>query len=417
MGSLGTVGILVGGGPAPGINGVIGAATMAAQSRGSQVVGIFEGFKYLMRGAEDIARHARVLEREDVVAIHMQGGSLLKTSRANPTKVPGDLERCVEALDALGVEKLVTIGGDDTAFSAVAVSNAGGGRIPVVHVPKTIDNDLPLPDGVPTFGYETAREHASNLVAGLHEDGRTMNRWFFAELMGRQAGFLSQGTGAAAGATITVIAEEFPEDPIRLDDVVRVVEGSVVKRLALGRAHGCAVIAEGIAERLDPGDLADMAEVGRDEHGHIKLSDVPLASTVAKLVKKSLKERGVSLTVNAKEIGYELRCLPPCAYDREYTRDLGVGAVDLLACGETGVLVTRQAGRCVPILFSDLIDPATERTRVRYVDTKSDSYRQALSLQTRIVASDLEDDEMVARLAEASGLDPSAVRERYAPLG
>jgi len=410
------VGILVGGGPAPGINGVIGAATMAAQARGSRVVGIFEGFKYLMRGAEGIASHVRVLEREDVVAIHMQGGSLLKTSRANPTKAPGDLERCVEALDALGVEKLVTIGGDDTAFSAIAVSNAGGGRIPVVHVPKTIDNDLPLPDGVPTFGYETAREHASNLVAGLHEDGRTMNRWFFAELMGRQAGFLSQGTGAAAGATITVIAEEFPTDPIRLDDVVRVVEGSVVKRLALGKAHGCAVIAEGIAERLDPDDLADMAEVGRDEHGHIKLSDVPLASTVARLVKKSLAERGVSLTVNAKEIGYELRCLPPCAYDREYTRDLGVGAVELLARGETGVLVSRQAGRCVPIRFSELIDPATDRTRVRYVDVKSDSYRQALSLQTRVVAADLEDDAMVDRLAKVSGLAPAAVRARYAPL-
>lgn len=416
MGALGTVGVLVGGGPAPGINGVIGAATMAAQAQGARVIGIFEGFRYLMRGAAEIERHARELKREDVVAIHMLGGSLLKTSRANPTKEPGDLDRCVEALDALGVEKLVTIGGDDTAFSAVAVSNAGGGRIPVVHVPKTIDNDLPLPDGVPTFGYETAREHASNLVAGLHEDGRTMNRWFFAELMGRQAGFLSLGTGAAAGATITLIAEEFPEDPIRLDDVVRIIEGAVVKRLALGKSHGCAVIAEGIAARLDVDDLAEMAEIARDEHGHIKLSEVPLASTVARLVKQSLAGRGVPLTVNAKEIGYELRCLPPCAFDREYTRDLGVGAIELLAQGESGVLVSRQAGRCVPIRFSELIDPATERTRVRYVDVKSDAFRHAFALQTRVDAADLEDDSMVEKLAEVSGLAPAAVRERYAPL-
>jgi len=416
MTALGTIGILVGGGPAPGINGVIGAATMAAQARGARVVGILEGFKHLMRGAQEIQAHARELSRSEVVAIHLRGGSILQTSRANPTRQPGDLDRCVEALDALGVEKLVTIGGDDTASSAVEVARAAGGRIRVVHVPKTIDNDLPLPEGVPTFGYETAREHASNLVAGLHEDGRTMNRWFFVELMGRQAGYLSLGTGTAAGATITLIAEEFSQNPIRLDDVVRTVEGSVVKRLALGMAHGCAVIAEGIAERLDPEDLAAMAEIARDEHGHIKLSEIPLAKTVADLVKQSLAGRGVKLTVNAKEIGYELRCLPPCAFDREYTRALGVGAIELLARGENAVLVSRQAGRCVPIEFSDLIDPATQRARVRYVDIKSDTFRHARSLQTRVEVSDLEDEKMVEALSKVSGLDSAAVRERYAPL-
>jgi len=417
MSDLGTIGILVGGGPAPGINGVIGAATLAAQGRGARVIGILEGFKYLMRGADGIEEHAHELTRSEVVSIHMRGGSILQTSRANPTREPGDLDRCVAALDALGIERLVTIGGDDTAFSAIEVGKAAGGRIQVVHVPKTIDNDLPLPDGVPTFGYETAREHASNLVAGLHEDGRTMNRWFFVELMGRQAGFLSLGTGAAAGATLTLIGEEFPQDPIRLDDVVRTVEGSVVKRLALGMSHGCAVIAEGIAERLDPDDLAEMADVERDEHGHIKLSEIPLAKTVSKLVKKSLASRGIKLTVNAKEIGYELRCLPPCAFDREYTRDLGVGAIELLARGDNGVLVSRQAGRCVPIEFSDLIDPATQRTRVRYVDIKSDAFRHIRALQTRVEASDLQDAAMVEALSKASGLEPAAVRERYAPLG
>lgn len=413
---FGKVGILVGGGPAPGINGVIGAATLAAQARGAQVIGILEGFSHLMNGPDEIKSHTRELLRRDVTSIHMRGGSILQTSRANPTKVPGNLERSVAALDALGIEKLVTIGGDDTAFSAVSVSDAAGGRIQVVHVPKTIDNDLPLPDGVPTFGYETAREHASNLVAGLHEDGRTMNRWFFAELMGRQAGFLSHGTGMAAGATLTVIGEEFPNDPIRLDEVVNLVEGSVVKRKALGRDHGCAVIAEGIAERLDPNDLDTLKNVARDEHGHIRLSEVRLAKTIADLVKERLASRGVKLTVNTKEIGYELRCLPPCAFDRAYTRELGVGAIELLAAGETGVLVTLVGGRCKPLPFGDLIDPATQRTRVRYVDIESESYKFALALQTRVTAEDLADEAMVAKLASASGLDAAEVRRRYAPI-
>jgi len=416
MRELVRVGILVGGGPAPGINGVIGAATLAARARGAEVVGILEGFSHLMKGAADIERHVRQLAREDVVGIHLRGGSILKTSRANPTKNEKDLARCVEALDALRIDALVTIGGDDTAYSAVSVSNAAGGRIRVVHVPKTIDNDLPLPDGIPTFGYETAREHASNLVAGLHEDGRTMNRWFFVELMGRQAGFLSFGTGMAAGATLTVIGEEFPDDPIRLDQVVNLVEGTIVKRKALGYEHGCAVIAEGIAERLDPNDLEMLKNAARDEHGHIKLSEIPLAKTIADVVKKRFAERGVKFTVNAKEIGYELRCLPPSAFDREYTRTLGVGAIDLLAAGESGVLVTRQGSRCVAIRFDDLIDPKTKRTRVRYVDTESESYRYAIALQTRVTREDLADEAMVAKLAAAAKLDAAEVRRRFAPL-
>jgi len=213
------VGILVGGGPAPGINAVIGAAVVRAEQRGAQVIGILEGFKWLMQGADAIATHTRPLDTHDVRRIHLQGGSVLHTSRANPTKDPAQVEKCVEALDALGVDVLVTIGGDDTAYSAITVARAAGGRLRVVHVPKTIDNDLPLPHGVPTFGYETAREYAAMLVAGLQEDGHTMARWFFAEVMGRQAGFLSLGAGMAADATITVIAEEFPGDQLRLDDV------------------------------------------------------------------------------------------------------------------------------------------------------------------------------------------------------
>jgi 6-phosphofructokinase 1 len=416
MRELGTVGILVGGGPAPGINGVIGAATLTALSRGARVIGIFEGFKWLMEGAGAIRDHARELNAEEVASIHFDGGSILQTSRANPTRDEAHLRNAVEALEALRINHLVTIGGDDTAFSAITVAKAAGGSIRVVHVPKTIDNDLPLPDGVPTFGYETARENAARLVAGLQEDGRTMARWFFVELMGRQAGFLSLGTGVAAGATLTVIPEEFRDDPIRLEDVVRTVEGSIVKRRALGRPDGCAIIAEGITERLEPTDLDMLKDVGRDEHGHIKLADVPLVRVVADRVKQSLDDRGVKVTINTKEIGYELRCLPPTAFDREYTRDLGVGAIDLLARGEDGVLVTRQAGRCVPIAFDDLIDRATGRTRVRYVDVESEAFLYARDLQVRVEAADLADESMVKRLADASGLSADRVRERYRPI-
>jgi 6-phosphofructokinase len=408
---MATFGILVGGGPAPGINGVIGAAATAAARRGSRVIGILDGFKWIMQGD---ASHVVDLDEERVSGIHLRGGSILHTSRANPTRKTEHLENCVKALESLGVDHLVTIGGDDTATSASRVAEAAAGRIRVAHVPKTIDNDLPLPEGIPTFGHETAREHATTVVERIMEDMRTTQRWFFIVMMGRSAGHLALGAGKAAGAPVIVIPEEFPRRPIALEDVVRVLEGAIVKRLARGRADGVAVIAEGIAEYFDENDPI-LRDAPRDEHGHVRLAEIPIARLLRQAVAGALASRGVSVTIGEKDVGYELRCGYPTAFDRDYTRDLGVGAVRTLLGGTSGVLITRQAGRIVPMPFADMLDPKTGRSRVRGVDVSSDSYTQALALQERIVREDLEDAAVLAAIARAAGLSPEQARERYAP--
>jgi 6-phosphofructokinase len=405
-------GILVGGGPAPGINGVIGAAASVASRRGHRVVGILDGFRWIMEGDTG---HVRELDAEAVAQIHLRGGSILNTSRANPTKKPEHLANCVRALTELGVDHLITIGGDDTASSSNRVAEAAGGKIQVVHVPKTIDNDLPLPEGIPTFGFETAREHATTVVERILEDMRTTNRWFFIVMMGRSAGHLALGAGKAAGAPITVIPEEFPERPIRLEDVVRLLEGAIVKRLAAGRPDGVAVIAEGVASHFDEDDPI-LRDVPRDEHGHIRLAEVPIARVLRTAVSGSLASRGVKVTIGEKDVGYELRCGYPIAFDRDYTRDLGVGAVRALLEGRSSVLITRQSERIVPVPFADIVDPATGRARVRAVDVGSDSYRNALALQERIQAEDLDDEERLGAIARAAKLSPAEARQRYAPL-
>ena len=405
-------GILVGGGPAAGINGVIGAAATVALRRGDRVIGILDGFRWIMEG--DTSR-VRDLDVPSVEGIHMRGGSILRTSRANPKSQPGLLEACVRSLDALGVDHLITIGGDDTASSANAVAEAAEGRIRVAHVPKTIDNDLPLPEGIPTFGFETAREHATTVVERIMEDMRTTNRWFFIVMMGRSAGHLALGAGKAAGAPITLIPEEFPNRPIQLEDVVRTLEGAIVKRLAAGRPDGVAVIAEGVASEFDENDPV-LAGVPRDEHGHIRLAEVPIARVLRTAVMDSLKSRGVSVTIGEKDVGYELRCGSPTAFDRDYTRDLGAGAVSVLLEGGSSVLVTRQQGRIVPVPLAEIVDPGTGRARVRGVDITSDSYRNALALQERITAADLKDERSLAAIAAAAKLDPEEARNRYAPL-
>ncbi|MBS1107896.1 MAG: pfkA [Deltaproteobacteria bacterium] len=411
---MATFGIVVGGGPAPGINGVIGAAATVALHAGARVIGCLDGFKWLMEGD---TTHVRELSLEDVASVHLQGGSILHTSRANPTKKAETLEAVVKSLAALGIDHLITIGGDDTAFSARRVAEQAQGRIKVAHVPKTIDNDLPLPAGIPTFGYETARELATTLVENLIEDCRTTNRWFYVVVMGRKSGSLALGAGKSAGAPITLIPEEFPPGTIKLDDVVRILEGAVVKRLALeGRNDGVAVVAEGIAERLDEADLAILKEVPRDEHGHIRLAEVPLAKVLRNAVTDSLAKRGVKIASGEKDVGYELRCNKPTAYDRDYTRDLGAFAVFALQAGTQSVLITRQAENIVPVPFADIQDAKTGKTRVRDVDTRSGWFRAARALQTRIEQSDLDDPKRLEAIAKAAALSPADAKQRYAPI-
>jgi 6-phosphofructokinase 1 len=393
------------------LNGVIGAAATVAAERGVRVLGFLDGFKWLMEG--DGTRFVE-LRPAEIATIHLQGGSILHTSRANPTKKPEHLANVARALESNGVDALITIGGDDTAFSAKRVADAAGGRIQVVHVPKTIDNDLPLPEGIPTFGFETAREHGATVVERILEDMRTTSRWFFIVMMGRKAGYLALGAGKSAGATVVVIPEEFPNDPIRLDEVVRVLEGAIVKRLAQGRPDGVAVIAEGVAERLAPDDLEILKDVPRDEHGHIRLAEVPLGKVLRTAVTDALAARGVKVTIGDKDVGYELRCGYPSAFDRDYTRDLGVGAVRALLEGQTSVLITRQATRIVPVPFAELMDAKTGRTKVRIVDVKSDSYASARALQTRIERADLDDPKRLAAIAEAAKLSVDEARKRYA---
>src|SRR5438445_6117342 len=267
------VGILCGGGPAPGINSVISAATIEAINSGWEVIGILDGFDHLIKGETEFTQPLTI---PSVSRIHVLGGSILYTSRANPTITDPEAEDphwrmngCLRSLRELGIDALVTIGGDDTAFSASKVAEAAGGAIRVAHVPKTIDDDLPLPGGIPTFGIETARAVGVELVNNLMTDSMTTKLWFFVVAMGRSAGHLGVGIGKAAGVTLTVIAEEFPKgEPIRLQHLVDIIEAAMLKRVAHGRPFGVAILSEGIALRLAQEDFtAAMPNVERDEHG------------------------------------------------------------------------------------------------------------------------------------------------------
>jgi 6-phosphofructokinase 1 len=414
MEPVGRLGILVGGGPAPGINAVISAATIEAINERFDVIGIPDGFKHLVR--RDPSR-LQPLAIEDVSRVHLAGGSILGTSRENPTRSPDAMEAVVETLTRAGITHLVTIGGDDTALSSSQVARHSSGAIHAVHVPKTIDNDLPLPPHVPTFGFETARHVGVELVRNLMEDARSTRRWYVVVAMGRKAGHLALGIGKAAGATLTLIAEEWQSRYVPFATICDMVEGAVVKRRAMGRHFGVAVLAEGLIDKLDPAETAELQDVERDEHGHVRFAEVDLARKVKAEVQGRLSTRGIRVTITAKNVGYELRCADPIPFDAEYCRDLGYGAVRLLLDGGSGAMVTIQGGRLVPIPFDELREADTGRTKVRLVDTGSEAFRVARAYMIRLEGDDFVHAAWVDRLAEAASLTPGAFRQRFEYLG
>jgi 6-phosphofructokinase 1 len=404
--------ILVAGGPAPGINSVIGAATIRAALEGIDVLGIRDGFEWLMHG--DI-EHVTPLTIDTISRIHFRGGSHIGISRANPTRNPEHLEAVVTSLLRLDVTRLITIGGDDTAFSALKVDERAAGRIRVVHVPKTIDNDLDLPPTVSTFGFETARHYGAEIVKNLMVDAKTTSRWYFVVAMGRKAGHLALGIGKAAGATLTLIPEEFPK-PIRLKTIVDTLVGAIIKRLSYGRRDGVAIVAEGLVLDVDPSDLAALHEVERDAHGHLRIAEVNIGEILKAQVGARLKELGIKATLVAKNIGYELRCADPIPLDMEYARDLGYCAAKYLFAGGHAAMISMQGGHFVPIPFTSMIDAATGRTRIRLVDTHSTRYAIARRYMIRLRRDDFDDPHELAKIAATVGMSLEDFRREFGYL-
>jgi ATP-dependent phosphofructokinase / diphosphate-dependent phosphofructokinase len=419
------MGILVGGGPAPGINGVIAAATIEGINNGFEVIGFRDGFKWLAQGQ---AQHSKPLAIRDVTGIALRGGSILGTSRTNPTKSEDAMKNLFRVFDEMGITALVTIGGDDTGFSASHVARRSNGKIRVAHVPKTIDNDLPLPGATPTFGFETARQYGVQIVRNLAEDARTTSRWYIIISMGRAAGHLALGIAKAAAVTLCVIPEEFQGRQVTVDEVCDIIIGAIIKRRAEGLHYGVVVLAEGLIESMGEqglikavpgGQLERFGKVVRDDHGHLRLGEIEFGRLMKELLSVGLEKLGIKMTFIDKDLGYELRCADPIPFDAEYTRDLGYGAVKFLLSPESqkyGAIISFVDGKMIPLPFEKMLDPKTGRMQNRKVNVAGEAYECACAYMIRLERDDFEDERKLGKLAAVVSMQPAEFRSRFGYL-
>jgi len=363
-----SIAILCAGGPAPGINTVVGSVTKVFLNAGFKVIGIHEGYKTLFTDKPNIEE----LDFSFADSIYSRGGSALKMSRYKPK----DEEFKVDFFVNNNVKLLVTIGGDDTASTANRLSKfleKNKVKVSNIHVPKTIDNDLPLPEGIPTFGYHSAKEEGVKIGTTIYEDARTSGNWFVVSAMGREAGHLAFGIGTACHFPMIIIPEMFNKTKITFDKITRMIISSMVKRRLMGIDYGVAIISEGVFHFMSDEEIEGTGiNFTYDEHGHPELGNVSKAHIFNLLVQRKLKKLNISVRSRPNEIGYELRCIRPIAYDLAYATLLGTGIFKLFQEGLTGCMIMQtHKGDVAPLYLKDVEDEHGKvKTRLVNVDSE-----------------------------------------------
>ena len=369
-----SIAILTGGGPAPGMNTVVGSVAKTFLQKGFRVIGLHGGYSGLFN------KNPKTTDIDFLLAddIFNRGGSYLTMSRFKPTDKNFEEDFNLDFFVKNNVKLLVTVGGDDTASTANRIAKfLEEKKYPIanIHVPKTIDNDLPLPAGSPTFGYQSAKDMGSIIGRTVATDAKTSGNWFVVAAMGRSAGHLAFGIGTACHYPMIVIPEMFNKTTITVDKIVNLVVSSIVKRKIMGIDYGVAMISEGVFHSLSDEEIQKSGiHFSYDDHGHPELGKVSKAHIFNEML-----EIGLKVKSRPVEIGYEVRCQTPVAFDLVYCSMLGMGTYKLFSEGKTGCMVyVDPAGQISPLYLKDLQDPTTGKIPPRLVDIKSDKFTQVV---------------------------------------
>ena len=361
-----SIAILCGGGPAPGINSVISSVSMVFLKAGYRVIGIHDGY----HGLFNRNRNTVDIDFDFADDIHRKGGSALRMSRHKPK----DNEFTTAFFKDNNVKLLITIGGDDTASTANRISKflrLNNVNIQNIHVPKTIDNDLPLPAHIPTFGYQSAKQEGVRIAQTIYEDARTSGNWFVISAMGREAGHLAFGIGAASHFPMIVIPEMFYNTEVTFDKITKLLISAIVKRKIMGVKYGVSIVSEGVFHFMTDEEIKHSGiNFTYDNHGHPELGNVSKAHIYNILLQQKLKELNLEVKSRPVELGYELRCVPPVAYDLLYCGILGYGVKQLFDEGRTGCMVMATSDGKIEPLYLEDVEDENGKIKPRLVDLK-----------------------------------------------
>ena len=375
-----SIAILTGGGPAPGMNTVVGSITKVFSRNGFRVIGLHGGYSGLFNA------NPRIVEMDFALAddIFNRGGSFLKMSRFKPSDKNFQEDFNLDFFVKNNIKLLVTVGGDDTASTANRIARFLSEKnypISNIHVPKTIDNDLPLPSGSPTFGYHSAKSMGAVLATTVYEDARTSENWFVVSCMGRSAGHLAFGIGSACHYPMVIIPEMFNKTEITVQKIVNLLISSILKRKINGLEYGAAMISEGVFHSLSESEIRNSGVLFTyDEHGHPELGKVSKSHIFNELLGKEVAQLGLKVKSRPVEIGYEVRCCAPVSYDLVYCSMLGMGVYNLFSQGITGCMVyVDQLGEVSPLYLKDLQDPSTGKIPPRLVNVGGNKIQSFIS--------------------------------------
>ncbi len=363
-----SIAIICGGGPAPGINTVISTIAKTFIKEGYDVIGVHRGYKGLFSDRPDVQKFDFTLADK----IFSRGGSTLVMSRFKPK----DSDFRPDFFELYNVKLLVTIGGDDTASTASRLTKYLVSKkldVAHIHVPKTIDNDLPLPDRNPTFGFHTAKDEGVRIGTTVYEDARTSENWFVVAAMGRSAGHLAFGIASACHFPMMIIPEMFNKTNITFEKLINMIISSIIKSKMRGIEYGVAMVSEGVFHFMDEDEIKNSGiNFTYDDHGHPELGNVSKSHIFNYLLQIKLKKLGLEIKSRPVELGYELRCCDPIAFDLTLCTLLGIGVKKLFDEGATGCIVSANSnGDIVPLFLKDFEDE-NGKVQPRLVDIESD---------------------------------------------
>lgn len=412
------LGIICGGGPAPGLNGVVAAATFYANRLGWQILGFHDGYLHLASGkAEEVRENIIELNPDLVAPIIREGGSLIRTDRFDPTRSPQKVSNTLRMLSEFHIKYLLIIGGNDKiTCTHLITQGVDPHEMQVLVVPKTIDNDVQLPSDQSTFGYHSARQFGTSLVKNLMMDAKSAPRWFIVETMGRRTGHIALSIAEASGAHLAIIPEDFGEKKIELSDICDVFEGALLKRLAAGKNYGVCVISEGLIHQMSSTSIQALFQskfINYNSEGQIILDDAELSRAITKEMNRRLEILGIGVRVTPKKIGYELRSCNPNDFDSVYSQDLGYGAIEGFKDNHSNAIVVWSDGVISFQSFRNLMDPCTGRIFPRKIDITSQQYEIIESYMWNVKRADLKNSELVDKLCKLCKMTSQEFISKY----